>query len=272
MQLAKAGAENFILADPDTVEIANVPRQDFTLNQIGQNKAETTKENILKKNPYAKVLAIPSGISEINADEFVKRSTFVVDGIDVRAFDNVWDLHKSAKTYRKPTIVGYDLGFTAVVTVFRYDTDPNLMVLNGQVKEKDVILFKQIKQAFEQGQLSESAFMDFVYEVSKDTISIVHVPNEQILSVINREPDDNRIYQESTTSALLGSLSAKTAKEILAGRKVNNIVKVNLNQAVGSYKFNPFERLSLLLRGYFVVTTRSKRVQEIIQKIKTGTL
>jgi len=270
MQMAKTGIENFILADPDSIEIANLPRQDFTLSQIGQNKAETTKANILSKNPFATISAIPTGIDEVNVDDFVKKSTLIVDGVDMRSFDNVWVLHASAKKHRKPVIVGYDLGFTAMVAVFRYDTEPNLAILDGQVQEKDAILFRQVKQAYEQGLLTESAFMDFMYEVSKNTISIMNVPNEQILSVINKEPDDNRVYQESTTSALLGSLSAKTAKEIIAGRRVKKIVKVNLNQVVGSSKFNPFERLALLLRGYFVVRARSKRVQEIIQDIKAG--
>lgn len=272
MQLTKAGVEKFILVDPDVIEVANLPRQDFTLAQIGQNKAETTKNNILDKNPFAVISALPTGIESSNVDDFVKKCTLVVDGIDIRSFDNVWELHKSAKVHKKPVIVGYDLGFTAVVAVFRYDTDSSLAILDGQVQEKDATLFKQVKQAFINGLITESEFMDFTYEVSKNTVSITNVPNEQILSILNKESNDNRVYQESTTSALLGSLSAKAVKEILAGRKVKKTVNVNLNHAVVGYKFNPLNRLSLLLRGYFVVRKRGKDVQKTIDKIKVGKL
>ncbi len=52
---ARTGFSRFILADGDRVEINNLNRQAFRLEDVGKNKAKATAELILEVNPEAEM-------------------------------------------------------------------------------------------------------------------------------------------------------------------------------------------------------------------------
>jgi len=61
---ARTGFENFVLCDGDKVELSNLNRQDFTLSEVGKNKASETKKKILKINPDAKIECVKKFIRD----------------------------------------------------------------------------------------------------------------------------------------------------------------------------------------------------------------
>lgn len=81
--LARAGVENFILIDNDTISITNLNRQLFALNStIGTNKVDVAKARILDINPNAKVEIHKEFVID-NFDNILDKSTnYIVDAID----------------------------------------------------------------------------------------------------------------------------------------------------------------------------------------------
>ena len=81
--LARAGVENFILIDNDTIFITNLNRQLFALNStIGKNKVDVAKARILDINPNAKVEIHKEFVID-NFDNILDKSTnYIVDAID----------------------------------------------------------------------------------------------------------------------------------------------------------------------------------------------
>lgn len=81
--LARAGVENFILIDNDTISITNLNRQLFALNStIGKNKVDVAKARILDINPNAKVEIHKEFVID-NFDNILDKSTnYIVDAID----------------------------------------------------------------------------------------------------------------------------------------------------------------------------------------------
>lgn len=81
--LVRAGIQNFILVDHDTVSETNINRQIIaTTKTIGMSKVEVAKERILEINPNAKVEIIKEFFMP-DSNEFLDNSVdYIVDAID----------------------------------------------------------------------------------------------------------------------------------------------------------------------------------------------
>ncbi len=53
--LARAGVGKLIIADFDKVELGNLNRQHYFVDQVGKNKSQATKQNLARINPAVKV-------------------------------------------------------------------------------------------------------------------------------------------------------------------------------------------------------------------------
>jgi molybdopterin/thiamine biosynthesis adenylyltransferase len=269
MMAVRSGAENITIADPDVVEDSNLARQEYLKDQVGKNKAEMTVENMSKINPYAKdkLKSIPEGITKENVEELVKNSDIIIDGIDIRAADMSWELHKYACQYKKPVIVGYDMAGTAMVAVYRYDKDVE-KVLNGEISEETIEEFKKVKSAYKEGRIKESEFLNYVYDTLTGPINPLKVPVEQFKELISRDSNDTRTYQDGTTSRLLSALTIETMRKIYAGEEVKKIITLDLPSSVR--RFNPtiFTKVGLMLKALNVVNKRGAEVKDMTNKLK----
>lgn len=68
-QLARAGLEEFVLIDPDTVSETNLATQDCYRDEIGRPKVEAAKAEIRRINGNARVLALPHRLDELTDDD-----------------------------------------------------------------------------------------------------------------------------------------------------------------------------------------------------------
>lgn len=75
---ALSGIEEIYLFDPDTWEAHNLNRIDISLNDIGNNKAESTRNMILKIRPDISVYCMPYIYSDITAE----KTNWVIDCTD----------------------------------------------------------------------------------------------------------------------------------------------------------------------------------------------
>lgn len=84
--LAAIGVTRFSVYDGDTVEYSNLGRQAYTVHQLGQNKAEATRDNIISVNPEADVEVNPffiEGLDEIRVD--VESADFILNTVDYKS-------------------------------------------------------------------------------------------------------------------------------------------------------------------------------------------
>jgi sulfur carrier protein ThiS adenylyltransferase len=82
--LVRTGIGRLVLADFDVVEPSNLNRQQYTVDQIGQFKAEALVANLRRINPY---VALESHVVRLAADNIA--SVFADVDVLVEAFDSV---------------------------------------------------------------------------------------------------------------------------------------------------------------------------------------
>jgi len=117
--LARLGIGRFRITDPDVFSIANFNRQiGATLDTVGKNKAIVTAGMIRSINPEATVEIVSEPISANNANDFVKGSHLVVDGLDFFALAARRQLFAAAWTTSIPAVTAAPLGFSATLHVF----------------------------------------------------------------------------------------------------------------------------------------------------------
>lgn len=80
--LARAGVGKLILVDFDSVDITNLHRQQYKANQIGMNKTEALKENLLEIAPYAVIETHSVRITENNAAELLEEADIICESFD----------------------------------------------------------------------------------------------------------------------------------------------------------------------------------------------
>ena len=80
--LARAGVGKLILIDFDIVDITNLHRQQYKANQIGMNKTQALKDNLLEIAPYAAIETHKDFISENNAEELLEEADIICEAFD----------------------------------------------------------------------------------------------------------------------------------------------------------------------------------------------
>lgn len=80
--LAHAGIGKLILIDFDSVDIANLHRQQYKANQIGTSKTDALKENLLEIAPYVTIETHSVRISENNAEALLEKADIICEAFD----------------------------------------------------------------------------------------------------------------------------------------------------------------------------------------------
>jgi len=87
INLAKCGAGNFHLIDPDRLEIGNICRHQAGLSHIGRKKVLVAKDLLLDKNPDINVMTYPITVDETTKDrirEIIRDVDLVICATDNR--------------------------------------------------------------------------------------------------------------------------------------------------------------------------------------------
>lgn len=272
MMSVRSGAERITVLDPDVVEVSNLPRQEYTYDQIGTNKAESTRQNILAVNPFVQdtVCAESQGLTTENVRHYVSRADIIIDAIDIRALDMIMALHREAAALSKPVLVGYDLAGTAMIAVYRYDIE-DIDPLRGALTEKTIAEFHQVRLAFDTGEISEPEFLNYIHNAFVGPIPPLLVPFEQLQELLMREPDDTRTYQLGTTSRALSALAVETMRRILAGERVRSIISIDLPSTVR--QVNPLfvSKIHLLVRLLLKMKRQNDSVNSTVQSLNLST-
>ncbi|MBE6592260.1 MAG: thiamine biosynthesis protein ThiF [Ruminococcaceae bacterium] len=82
ISLARAGIGKLILIDYDRVDITNLHRQQYKANQIGMNKTDALRNNLLEIAPYIELKTYTVRITEDNATELLKDADIICEAFD----------------------------------------------------------------------------------------------------------------------------------------------------------------------------------------------
>lgn len=124
VQLARLGVGEIRLADPDPFEIENINRQAVcTEETIGVNKARAVGEYILKINPQAEVKIYEEGVTRDNTDEFVSGADLLIDETEFTIPRIGVGLSRAARLQGVPNLTAFNVGFGAVVTTYRPESE-----------------------------------------------------------------------------------------------------------------------------------------------------
>lgn len=86
VNLVRCGFSHFVIVDSDTVEASNLNRQAYSYTQIGRDKVDALRENLLGINPGVAIKTHSARITRQNAI-----SLFGKCGVIIEAFDNPED-------------------------------------------------------------------------------------------------------------------------------------------------------------------------------------
>ncbi len=80
--LARTGVGHLVLVDNDKVEVSNLARQNFEINDLNKYKVEALKEKIHKINSDIKITSYPVKFTISNANEILKDVDCVLSAVD----------------------------------------------------------------------------------------------------------------------------------------------------------------------------------------------
>ena len=120
--LARAGVENFIIADIDHFEVSNLNRQVFSsMHVIGKNKASVTKEILEGINPQIKVeLYDENWVTAL--DVILKKTDIVINGCD--DIKSTIQLMRKCREHKLPAIDAFASPLPNVYVIQHYDKRP----------------------------------------------------------------------------------------------------------------------------------------------------
>lgn len=80
--LARAGIGKLILIDFDRVDITNLHRQQYKVNQIGMKKTEALRNNLKEINPYFEIEIHTGRLDESNAMDMLSDADIICEAFD----------------------------------------------------------------------------------------------------------------------------------------------------------------------------------------------
>lgn len=82
ISLARAGIGKLILIDFDRVDITNLHRQQYKANQIGMNKTDALRDNLLEIAPYIELKTHTERVTEENVAHLLQGADIICEAFD----------------------------------------------------------------------------------------------------------------------------------------------------------------------------------------------
>jgi molybdopterin/thiamine biosynthesis adenylyltransferase len=133
-QLAAMGAGHLRLVDYDVVELSNLQRQHlYDVGKIGYPKVEVAASRLRRLNPFVDVEPLPLAIRAHNADEIIRGSDVVVDGLDRLAPRHA--LNRACVKLGIPYVFGAAVSMYGNTSTILPEQTPCLQCFQGSVQD-----------------------------------------------------------------------------------------------------------------------------------------
>ena len=80
--LSRAGVGNLVLIDFDKVDITNLHRQQYKINQLGRYKTEALAENLREISPYTEITLHTVRVNDKNAVDLLRDADIICEAFD----------------------------------------------------------------------------------------------------------------------------------------------------------------------------------------------
>lgn len=115
----EGGARTIRIADFDALELSNTNRILAGVHELAVPKTTVIARRIWEMNPYARIRIFPDGLTERNADRFVRGLDVVVDEMDAMAVKQ--RIRECARRHKVALVSTADNGDSSEVDVERHD-------------------------------------------------------------------------------------------------------------------------------------------------------
>ncbi len=132
----EGGSHAMKLADLDTLSVTNLNRFRAGLPDLGVNKATLTARQVLEIDPYYELEMYEKGIAPDTVEVFIGEPKIDLLVEEMDALPLKIAVREAAKRLRVPVIMVTGNGEGILLDVERYDTDPDLPILNGLVEPR----------------------------------------------------------------------------------------------------------------------------------------
>jgi molybdopterin/thiamine biosynthesis adenylyltransferase len=137
LYLALAGVGHLRLIDQDTVETQNLHRQIlYTLEDLHFPKAEVAAKRLEKLNPLLKAEAITENLNPKNAEQLLKGTDCVVDGLD--NMSTRYAINRACARLKIPYIFGAAIGLEGNLSVFQTPETPCLECIMPNLSDTEL--------------------------------------------------------------------------------------------------------------------------------------
>lgn len=137
------GAKFLRVADGDSVSGSNINRVRAGFDAVGIPKYALVARETYLVNPYSDIVIYKSGITKGNLEKFLvypKPLNVVIDEMDTLYLKI--QLRVLSRKHRIPVIMAADNGDGVVVDIERFDLDPTLPLMHGQIPEKELLVIE----------------------------------------------------------------------------------------------------------------------------------
>jgi ThiF family protein len=206
--LVRMGVCAFVLADPEVYELSNLNRQMCTVADVGRPKVDVVRDRLAAINPSVSAMTLPEGLTTENIEDALKGVTVVFEGVD--AFTSLWMkylTHREAAKRRIPVLSGVDYGGQPVVYVWDYRRNPRPFY--GKATEND----------HREGRVQESL----------SWLGYRQMPTDFLPVIADRLSTGRPWPQVVYCGDALGALGSRTIVDVICGRPVRDVVKVDLH-------------------------------------------
>ena len=198
----------FAFADNDILGLSNLNRFRAGLCEVGLNKAVLSAHQAYEIDPFVDIDLYPNGITPENLEEFLEGADLFVEEMDNLPLKII--TREQAKAKKIPTIMVTGNGGGCVLDIERYDLEPELEILSGELPAatREAILsggsitpqekMRLARDFMGEGTLTERLFLSF----DKVGKTLIGIP------------------QLSEASFLRGAVLTSVARSILLGDKV----------------------------------------------------
>lgn len=120
--LVRIGAENIILIDGDIVNLNNLNRQNYVLDDVDNAKVKSLAKRLKGINPNLNIIEHNDWVTPHNAKELVSRADIIFDTIDLLSLEGIVALHDECHIQKKPIIAAMSAGWGAAAVYFPADS------------------------------------------------------------------------------------------------------------------------------------------------------
>ncbi len=124
-QCIQSGFLKIRLIDYDTVDITNLNRQFFNNNDIGKNKVDALKNNLLAINPHAQIETFKCQLSSQTIKPYTKDYQIIVEGFDCEE-DKAMLVHTLASNKQVILAANGMAGLKSASAIKTYQVSENL--------------------------------------------------------------------------------------------------------------------------------------------------